>query len=478
MLAILTLFPVSAWTAEPENEGRIDLLTVYQQALANNTAYRASLATLEGQKYEWDKSRAQLMPSISLSGSVNKYQYESLSEFTTTEVVNTPPADSDQTGDNSTGNQTNKPQVIHGTKIQKNTYDYKQRYYGLGLRQPLYRPQTWIQYQKSQQIFYRAIASIEKERQNLAARVAQAYFDVLLSQDQLVMIRAQLAAYELRLKQAQRGLTAGTSTKTDLYDVQAQRDITAAQEEEVRNNLALSFQTLSTLTTLPIDQIRALDPGQLPTDPVAGRKIDEWASQATTIHPELDRLRYEVVAAEHDLSSAKAGHYPVLDLVARRQVSTNYGDLQDIQGVGKGSSTTSVGLEASLPIFSGGYVNATIDQARLNLDRSREQLDASLREILIRVRQEYDRLIQGQKKIKAYQQAEASSELAAKATEKGIQAGTRTMVDSLLTQQNLYATRRNLAQARYDFVKSYVNLRLHAGELTEELMQQVNSWLK
>ena len=79
---------------------------------------------------------------------------------------------------------------------------------------------------------------------------------------------------------------------------------------------------------------------------------------------------------------------------------------------------------------------------------------------------------------KALHQAGVSAESALKATEAGFEVGTRTIVDVLISTQNLYNAKSNLANVRYRYVVSTLRLKQAAGTLTSEDLIAINQGLK
>ena len=79
---------------------------------------------------------------------------------------------------------------------------------------------------------------------------------------------------------------------------------------------------------------------------------------------------------------------------------------------------------------------------------------------------------------KALEQAVVSAQSALKATEAGFEVGTRTIVDVLVSTQNLYNAKRNLADVRYRYVLSTLRLKQAAGTLTSKDLVAINQGLK
>ena len=79
--------------------------------------------------------------------------------------------------------------------------------------------------------------------------------------------------------------------------------------------------------------------------------------------------------------------------------------------------------------------------------------------------------------MKALSQALVSNQSALEATELGYRVGTRTSVDVLDAERELFRAKRNLATARYDYVLNVLRLEQASGQLAEDDLSRVNGWL-
>jgi len=80
-------------------------------------------------------------------------------------------------------------------------------------------------------------------------------------------------------------------------------------------------------------------------------------------------------------------------------------------------------------------------------------------------------------RLQARQRAQASAQLAYEATKAGYDVGTRNIVDLLLSETNLYMTKRDYANARYDYVINSLRQQAAPGQRREANVAKVNSWL-
>ena len=148
------------------------------------------------------------------------------------------------------------------------------------------------------------------------------------------------------------------------------------------------------------------------------------------------------------------------------------------RSLNRGTKTSLLGLQLSVPIFSGGYAHASVVQSELRAERARQRLEAGRREIGLNVRREFGNVRQSAAKVVAFDRAAASVEQALHGTEKGVVAGTRTTIDVLNAQDQVFRTRTELARASCHFALSYLKLKEAVGGLDDSSIAAVNSWLQ
>ena len=80
--------------------------------------------------------------------------------------------------------------------------------------------------------------------------------------------------------------------------------------------------------------------------------------------------------------------------------------------------------------------------------------------------------------MKAFEATEKSAIAALEATEAGFEVGTRSLVDVLNSQRDLFRVRKDYAQSKYDYILHTLSLFQSVGVLGEEDIKRVNNWLK
>jgi outer membrane protein len=352
---------------------------------------------------------------------------------------------------------------------------YNTTTYGLTLSQPIFRMQNWIAIDQAQQQVLQAGSVLASAQQDLALRAAQAYFDVLLAEDNVALSAAQKTAISEQLAQAKRNFEVGTATIVDTLEAQARFDQAVAKEISDQSDLEVKQRTLQQLLGKPPEK---LTPVREPMD-LANPKpqdIEAWVRTAadSSFTVAIARANYEI--AQQEISRQRAGHLPTLDLSGSLTQGYNP-QLAVPQALGPNSLQTAVGVTLSIPIFSGGLVQSHVRQAVALRDRAEQDLENAQRSVALAVRTAYLNVTSGISQVRALEQALVSTQSQLDSTILGRDVGVRTSVDVLNAQQQVFQTRRDLQQARYNYLVSTLRLKSATGQLSDTDMEKVNAAL-
>jgi outer membrane protein len=131
----------------------------------------------------------------------------------------------------------------------------------------------------------------------------------------------------------------------------------------------------------------------------------------------------------------------------------------------------------NVPMFAGGSVNSRVRQARHEFEAAMENLDGRRRAVTRQVKEAFRGVVSSISQVRALQAAVVSAESALESTQAGFEVGTRTMVDVLAEQRNLFRARRDYAQARYNYITDSLSLKQAASSLMPEDLALINAWL-
>jgi len=418
-----------------------DLVEVYRDAQSQDAAFASAQAAYRAGQEKLPQGRALLLPTVSLGGNTNYNDVD-----------------------------TQYRSTVLG--LSSGAHSYNSNGYTLSLNQPLYRKQNLAQYQESKSLVSQAEAQFAIARQDLVLRVAQAYFDVLLAQDNVSLSGAQKAAIAEQLAQAKRNFEVGTATITDTHEAQARFDLTTAQEIAAQNDLEVKRSALQRIVAKVPEKLSPLGE-KLPLKLPEPNDMEQWVANAEKENLQLRVQRAALDIAAQEVERNRGGRYPTLDLVA------SYGSNSASGGSFGGTDTTSkvIGLQLNVPVYQGGALTSKVREAKAYQEKARQDAEDARRQVDLQTRQAFLGVNSGAAQVRALEQALISNQSSLDSTKLGLEVGVRTGVDVLNAQQQLYSARRDLAQARYNYILSQLKLRAAVGTLGEPDLAQVNEWL-
>ena len=359
-------------------------------------------------------------------------------------------------------------QVINGNRFTR-PLDYDSKVLSVSVRQPIFSLEALARYKQGGMQSDYADAVFAAKSQDLMARVVSTYLDTLAAGDQLRLIISQRDALAEMQEVNRRRYEKGEGTRTEVLETRARAELAQAQVVEAQDALDAAMRKLRAIIGKDIDSVRTL-PKTMSVFALQPVSIEEWETLARENNPFVRARRLLVDSSEQEVKKNQAGHLPRVELVASHSRSISDSVLMYNQQ----TVVNSVGIQLSLPIFSGGATSASVKQGADLLSKSRADLDDSISNALLEVRRQYNLLVSSQARIDALFNAESSAQEAYTAMRKSILGGLRINVDLLNAQQQLYSTQRDLAQARYGYLLAYVRLHDAAGMLTEESLQKID----
>ena len=415
------------------------LVELYESARAFDATYQSAKLQYDANLARADQARAGILPSAGLSAGASR--------------VN----------------------VDNATSTANGGASFNTQNATLSASQPLYRPGNWASYEQGFRQVDLARAQLEAASQDLIVRTSQAYFDVLAAQDTLAFVRAQKEAVNEQLAFAKRNFEVGTSTITDTREAQARFDLVRAQEIAAENDLRVRKIALDQLVGITESQPRPLAfPVNLPD--VVPAEVNTWVSQSEAVSPAIRQARSNAELADLEIKKAEAGHKPTLDATASYNVTKNPTNTAQA-GISSRANTGSVGLLLNVPLFAGFSVQNRVRETLSLRDKALSDLEGTRRSVSQNVRTAFFGVASGQGQVRALEAAELSSQSALDANRLGYQVGVRINIDVLNAQSQLFQTKRDLAQARYNVLLGGLRLRQASGTLTPDDLQQVNNLL-
>lgn len=399
----------------------LDLAEAYRLAQRHDPSYQAVAARAEAAAAGTDMARGQLLPQVGANGGVRKMWVKR------------------ETGNRRLPTSAN------------NAWNWS-----VNLTQPLYHPAEWAGYQQSKDLARSAQLQLTDAAAELLTRVAQTYLQLLNTTAQWRVAKDDVHRAQIVLRQAQTAFANGEGTRTDVEEAKARLDEALASRIHWQGEVEIARQRLVLLIGQPVSEEALQDVADRyhVAHKILAKNPDAWVDEAVATNAGLKALQAEVAAARQKLQQAWAGHKPTLDLVASYRQSSSDSEIT----LNQTFKTGIVGLQASLPLFSGGTAAAGVHQAKAQLQEAKLRFDARSLEIRQQVLDAFSRIRAGVSELQARRQALKSARQALTATRKGVEAGTRNTVDVLDAEYKVSQAQAKHADAVYNLLQAVVEL--------------------
>lgn len=448
------LFSVALAASAQPALADVDLMTAWEAAQQQDPTLAAARAELDVGQARSRQGRALSLPTVTVSGSVG---YGNAVQ-------------------NTTGAQFTGPGfgTVNGVDFRTDIHDGTATGWRVTAEQPIYNPERSANARQLEMQAGRAEIELRAARQELMLRTARIYFEVLLSEDALEEIRRQKAATERALVVAQGSYNEGKLPVTDRNEARARYDGIVARESAALDDLELRRAALFELTGIPVQNLKRI-PVDAPLRAFEAGRLDQWLARAGENNPliGIQSLAREIAAQEIRKWGAAAA--PTLSLVAQAGGDRLSGNGSYGTSASTNSNNAVVGLQLSIPIYTGGMRSARGDEAVALAEKARYDVETTRKAVLLQTRGAWLGTTGGLARIPSYERAVESARSRLDATETGHEVGARTTLDLLNAQADLFRALRELQQAKMQVLLDRLTLAKAAGELSDEELRAVNA---
>lgn len=417
--------------------GKMDLSQAWRMALEYDPSYKAAISERLAAQTARRQGKAGLLPQIQ-AGYVRSHV----------------------TGD------ITQPNFL-GQRVSSGvSYDSSNGY--IQLQQTLLDYERYAGYQRGVAMADEGAATFIVRQQETGARLATAYFNVLLAHDRRVLQGLRVAALADRRQALQTRYAHSAGTATEVRETAARWAVAKADEIVARDALMVAMRELQAMLGFAPESISGLA-DDFPLPPPSD-SLDEWLQRVGANNPSLRAAREAVNVARAEVDQAKSEYWPRVSLVA----SYSDADSENLSTLSQRSNTFMVGIQVAIPIFTGGYVTANVARARNMYRRSQHELAAARQKALVDATRQYTHVANGARHIRALESAVASGKLSVEAAKKAFSYGVGSNLDVLDEQDVLFEAQSELAQARLEYLLARLQLARVAGELDSVDFDSIN----
>lgn len=414
--AAMFVVSTSAWSAS-------GLLDVYQMAVTHDAQLAQARATYEANQELVNIAKSPLLPQIAATGSFSK----------------------------------NDSSV--------NAFDVTTREVGVGLTQSLYQHDSWARYEQAKYQLKKAEYQIQFAEQDIIVRVADAYFKVLLAQEDLKLSQAKEEADKTQWERANASAEVGLASKTDVLQAKSSYDLSKSQSITAENNLDVAYEELMKLTGQPVHELKII---RLNVNlPQPKLKMSEWEQKAEEQNLEVLQVVENANSAMEEVEVQKSGHWISVDLKAQ-YADTAYSDVGVSSTSYNDRSNLAVGIYATVPLYTGGGTSSRVSEARANYKAANIGVRDAKESARLNARIQVRNVERGMELVIANKAAVQSNDAFLEAAEEGYKVGLKNLLEVLTARTNMFQARRNLAESLHNVVLSRLKLEATTGSLTSQ----------
>lgn len=434
--SLVSISAITLVAASPVTWGAAGLLDVYQLAVSHDAQLAQARAEYQANKQVVDTAKAPLLPQVSADGSYTR---------------------NDSSVD---------------------TYDVDTRDLSLNLSQSLYKHDNWARYEQAKYNLKQAEYTIKAAQQDLIVRVADAYFKVLLAQEDLKLAIAKQESDKTQWDRAKASADVGLASRTDVLQARSSYDLSKSDRISAENNLDVAYEELTKLTGVPVKDLKeiALN-SHLPP-----QNLDMTAYERQAQDSNLTVLQSEQAAnaASQEVEVQKSGHWVNVEVRASYSDKeySNYQTSAATRAFGyTDRNDLSVGVYATLPLYSGGGVSSQVAAARAKYKAATIATRDAKETARLNARIQVRNVQSGFKLIDANRAAVKSNDAFLEAAQEGYKVGLRDLLEVLTARTNKFQARRNLASSLHNVVLSRLKLEAAIGQLNADKLRTFDAVL-
>ncbi len=251
----------------------------------------------------------------------------------------------------------------------------------------------------------------------------------------------------------------GLVSEFDLLQAEVRYQDYVPRTTEAERNYNLALINLKNLAGIPVEQNLTLD-GSLDDYPALPEMLS--MEQILQGRPDYNALLWEEKLRNTGVCAEKSAYMPTLT----GNFTYAYSAQSDRWSLDEKNDAFMVGLNLSIPIFSGGATRARVQKARIELDMTRINIDRTIENIEMQTESIRLRLVEASKRI-------VTAEATLKTAEKAFEIAEATSKAGLTTQLELKDSRVVLDQATtgkysavYEYLDAYFDWELSIGRVT------------
>ena len=313
-----------------------------------------------------------------------------------------------------------------------------------------------------------ATADLEKAKNDIRMKVAEAYVQILYDMEIAEVAHRQIEIDSAQVERLQAFVKNGKAAESELSQQKASLANSRLTATQADNNTRMAILTLTQLLELPTpDGFSIVRPDISGISGLSGLTPDAIYAEALSIKPEILSQELKLKGTEHSIKIAKAGHYPTLSLSGG--LGTNYyttsGFNSDAFGTQlKNNFSQYIGLNLNVPIFNRFQTRNNIRSARIDQENQQLQLENTKKTLYKEIQQVYYNALNAQTKEKSSEEAVQSTKDAFQLMQAKYENGKANITEFNESKNTYLKSESDLVQARYENLYQHALIDFYRGK--------------
>ncbi len=307
-----------------------------------------------------------------------------------------------------------------------------------------------------------SLEDLDKLKNDISLNIASAYLQILFNKELLGIAENQLSITQQQVDRTRKLVEAGSLPQGNLLEILAQEASENLRVVNARNQLTLSYLTLTQLLELPAMDDFSIEIPNFDHIPIVrpAYEVEPVYEAALGNQPQIRSAELQLASSETGLKIAKGNRSPRLVL------SGNYGsgyqeitsgprsDLEtpSFEDQLSNNKRTTISLGLSIPIFNSWQVNTAISNARIGVLNAEYSMQRTKNQLYQEIQQAYADVIAAHEEYLATEKALESIEESFRHTSQRFEVGMVTTVEFNQSLNQLTMTRSELLTAKYQYI--------------------------
>jgi outer membrane protein len=337
---------------------------------------------------------------------------------------------------------------------------YETRTAQLQITEPLYRGgRTEAQTRQAIDTVDATRAQTMATEETVFQAVAQGYLDTVRDQSLLEVARNNEDVLRKQLESTRDRFRVGEVTRTDVAQAESSLAQATAQRINAEGTLRVSEAEYTRAVGHPPG--RLLQPRERPALPAT---LESALQLATHDNPNVISASFTELAARANIDVVRGQLMPQVSLVGT--LLRTYGPSATSAALeSTREDIGTIALQMTMPLYEGGAVYSETRQAEQTVGQRRSQVDDARRAAAQTATQNWETLQAARAAIASFGTAVRAAQIALEGTQQEALVGTRTVLDVLIAEQQLFTTQSQLVTAQHDSALAEFNLAAACGRL-------------